>query len=474
MSELPRGWAEATLGEIAPLTYGKALVEKSRDIEGKVPVLGSSGRIGLHSQALTDRETVIIGRKGNVGAVFHCAEPCWVIDTAYFVDTAQWFNWRFLFHLLSHKALANLDRSTAIPGLSRDDYNKVRVQVAPLGEQDRIADEIEKQFTRLDAATTALKRVQANLKRYRASVLKAACEGRLVPTEAELARKEGRDYEPADKLLQRILRERRARWEADALAKMIASGKRPTDDHWRQKYKEPSAPDTANLPPLPEGWCWASIEQVSECLDSQRVPVNREERARRGGDVPYYGANGRVGWIDEYLFDEPLVLVVEDETFVGREIPFSYLIRGKSWVNNHAHILRAIEGLRIEYLNYSLAYYPFTPLTTGSTGRRKLTQKALAEAQYALPPMAEQARIVSEIERLLSVDDAMLQSIKANATRIERLRQSVLTSAFTGQLIPQDPTDEPASALLERIRAERSASVAKRPAGRTRKEPAHV
>ena len=120
--------------------------------------------------------------------------------------------------------------------------------LAPRREQDRIVAEIEKQFSRLDAATAALKRVQANLKRYRASVLKAACEGRLVPTEAELARKEGRDYEPADKLLERILRERRARWEADTLAKMIASGKPPKDGHWKQKYKEPVAPHMTNYP----------------------------------------------------------------------------------------------------------------------------------------------------------------------------------------------------------------------------------
>ena len=129
---------------------------------------------------------------------------------------------------------------------------KAQFAVAPPEEQERIVTEIEKQFTRLDAATAALKRVQANLKRYRASVLKAACEGRLVPTEAELARKEGREYEPADNLLQRILRERRARWEADTLAKMNASGKPPQDDHWKQKYKEPSAPDTPNLPQLPK------------------------------------------------------------------------------------------------------------------------------------------------------------------------------------------------------------------------------
>ena len=84
----------------------------------------------------------------------------------------------------------------------------------PLAEQHRIVAEIEKQFTRLDASVAALKRIQANLKRYRASVLRAACEGELVPTEAELARAEGRDYEPADRLLERILADRRARWEA--------------------------------------------------------------------------------------------------------------------------------------------------------------------------------------------------------------------------------------------------------------------
>jgi len=149
------------------------------------------------------------------------------------------------------------------PRVDFDQIGTYELLLAPRPEQDRIVAEIEKQFTRLDAATAALKRVQANLKRYRASVLKAACEGRLVPTEAELARKEGRAYEPADKLLQRILRERRARWEADTLAKMQASGKPPKDDHWKQKYKEPSAPDTTNLPLLPEGWCWASIEELA-------------------------------------------------------------------------------------------------------------------------------------------------------------------------------------------------------------------
>ena len=109
----------------------------------------------------------------------------------------------------------------------------------PLREQHRIVAEIEAQFTRLDASVAALRRARANLKRYRASVLKAACEGWLVPTEAELAHSEGRDYEPAGVLLERILAERRARWESR--------------EKRRGKYEEPSAPDASGLPELPEG-----------------------------------------------------------------------------------------------------------------------------------------------------------------------------------------------------------------------------
>ena len=117
-------------------------------------------------------------------------------------------------------------------------------------EQRRIVEAIESYFTRLDDAVATLERVQRNLKRYRASVLKAAVEGRLVPTEAELARAEGRDYEPASALLERILAERRRRWHE-------AGG--------RGKYQEPVAPDTTDLPELPEGWCWASVDGCRRC-----------------------------------------------------------------------------------------------------------------------------------------------------------------------------------------------------------------
>jgi type I restriction enzyme, S subunit len=194
------------------------------------------------------------------------------------------FDSRFLYHQFSILDLPNKGYSRHFQYL-----RKAPFVAAPPEEQSRIVAEIETQFTRLDAATTALKRVQANLKRYRASVLKAACEGSLVPTEAELAPKEGRDYEPADKLLLHILRERRALWEADTLAKMQASGKRPKDNKWKQKYKEPSAPDTSSLPPLPEGWCWANLEQLTSLITS-----------------------GSRGWGDSYAEVGPLFVRAQD------------------------------------------------------------------------------------------------------------------------------------------------------------------
>ena len=127
--------------------------------------------------------------------------------------------------------------------------NEAPFPLSPLPEQHRIVAAIEQHLTRLAAAVTALQRVQANLQRYRASVLKTACEGKLAPTAAALARAEGRAYEHADRLLARILVERRARWAAQP--------KR------RGRYKEPAPPDTSTLPQLPEGWVWAILAQIS-------------------------------------------------------------------------------------------------------------------------------------------------------------------------------------------------------------------
>ena len=144
----------------------------------------------------------------------------------------------FGFYFLLTIKLGDYSRATTVPSVRKSDVEQIPIPLPPLPEQRRIVTKIEELFTRLDAGVSELKKTQAQLKRYRQSVLKAACEGKLVPTEAELAKAEGRAYEPADVLLARILKERREKWNG------------------KGKYKEPAAPDTSGLQALPEGWGW--------------------------------------------------------------------------------------------------------------------------------------------------------------------------------------------------------------------------
>src|SRR5574341_1168296 len=198
-------WKRTTLGVALPIRHGKARTEKHGTVREESAVYGSSGVIDTFERALTKGPTLIIGRKGTVGATHYSAEPCWPIDTVYFAEAEADKDLRFFKYLLDHLQLGKLDRSTAVPGLSRDDYNAMEVFVPEVDEQRRVVAEIEKQFTRLEAGVAGVRRVQANLKRYRAAVLKTACEGKLVPTEAELARQEGRSYETGAQLLEHIL-----------------------------------------------------------------------------------------------------------------------------------------------------------------------------------------------------------------------------------------------------------------------------
>jgi len=145
------------------------------------------------------------------------------------------------------------------PRVDFDQIGNFTIHLPPEPEQRRIIAKIEELFSDLDAGMAALERVRLNLNRYRAAVLKAAVEGRLT----EKWRQEHPPAEPASKLLERILIERRKKWEQDQLAKYTAAGKLPPKN-WREAYQEPAAPDTANLPDLPVGWCWATAAQLAD------------------------------------------------------------------------------------------------------------------------------------------------------------------------------------------------------------------
>ena len=313
-----------------------------------------------------------------------------------------------------------------------------QLPLAPLAEQKRIAEKLEAVLGRVDACRARLDRVPALLKRFRQSVLAAATSGQLT--------EDWREKNSKTEAVSDVQREIAELMEARRIA--------PTA---KVKFKEPVSPDMTHWKTeIPSSWALVSVSAFAECLDSIRVPVKRDKRSSTQGLYPYYGANGEVDRVDEYLFDDELVLVTEDETFYGREKPIAYRSSGKCWVNNHAHVLKAADKESCDYLCFALMYYEIIPWLTGTTGRAKLTQGVLNALPMAVPPKTELIEIVRRVEALFAFADRIEARLSSAQKTVERLTPAVLAKAFRGHLVPQDPNDEPASALLERILKTRS------------------
>lgn len=194
----------------------------------------------------------------------------------------------------------------------------------------------------------------------------------------------------------------------------------------------------------PKNWKKSTVAECCDILDSMRIPVNSDDRQNRKGDIPYYGANGQQGWIDDYIFDEELVLIAEDggnfDEYSTR--PIAYRIQGKSWVNNHAHILRAKECTLNAWIFYNLVHRDIRQYIRGST-RAKLNQAELREIAIFLPPLPEQHRIA---EILDTADEAIRQS-DALIAKLKQVRAGLLHDLLTCGLDEQgrlrDPLRQP-------------------------------
>lgn len=215
------------------------------------------------------------------------------------------------------------------------------------------------------------------------------------------------------------------------------------------RKKEPMTPEErlqAALVPesdqpykLPENWCWTYLTKgAAECLDSFRKPINATERANREGDIPYYGATGQVGWIDDFLTNEQLVLVGEDGApFLDFIKDKAYIIEGKAWVNNHAHILRSRFGtVGNLFLMHYLNVFNYNDFVNGTT-RLKLTQGSMDTMPVPIPPLPEQQRIVDRIESLFAKLDEAKQKAQDALDSFEPRKAAILHKAFTGELTAQ-------------------------------------
>jgi type I restriction enzyme S subunit len=414
--------------------------------------------------------TVCLSRTASVGYVFVLGR-----DMATSQDFVNWvcseaLVSEFLMYALMAEGedIRRFGKGTTHTTIYFPEVKAFHICVPPLNEQRRIVAKIEELFSDLDAGVAALKRAKANLKRYRASVLKAAVEGKL--TEQWRAKHPAK--EPASALLARILLERRQKWEADQLAKFAAAKKEPPKN-WRDKYVEPTPPDTTGLPELPEGWCWASVEQLGDVqLGRQRSPKNRSNefptKYIRAANLTENGLDlsdvmdmeFQPHELETYRLHPGDVLLSEasgSPDQVGKPVVWNGEIEDCCFQNTVIR-LRPV-GMPSDYALTVFRHYYRSKLfakVSAGVGINHLSAGKFSALPFPLSPLIEQTQIVIEVDEHLSQIDAAEVQIEHGLLRAARLRQSILKRAFEGKLVPQDPKDEPASALLERLRASRT------------------
>ena len=179
---------------------------------------------------------------------------------------------------------------------------------------------------------------------------------------------------------------------------------------------------------IPEGWRISKIGDTCHILDSKRIPLNSQERATRQGAYPYYGANGIQGYIDDFIFEGEHVLLAEDGGYFDEwdSRPISYLVNGKFWVNNHAHILRAKKGHETKYVHYSLVHKNILKHINGGT-RAKLNQSDMREIAYLTPPLPEQQKIAT----ILTSVDTVIEKTRAQIDKLKYLKTGMMQQLLT-------------------------------------------
>jgi type I restriction enzyme S subunit len=446
---------------------------------GDIPYFGATGQVGWIDDYLMDGEYVLLGEDG---APFLDADK----SKAYIVKGKAWVNNhahvlkgkdgvlgnRYLLHALNDVDFSGFVNGTTRLKLTQGSMRAIPLRVAPLEEQHRIVAKIEELFSDIDAGVSALERVRANLKRYRASVLKAATEGKLT----EDWRAQHPDTEPAAVLLERILTERRRQWEKDQLAKFAQAGKRPPSG-WQGGYRSPALPLAVGEQVSPPSWTKATLDQLTHFITSGsrgwakyyaddgasfiRAQDINTDRLRLDDVARVSAPDGAEGERTRVRCQDLLV------TITGANVTRSAIVDiylDDAYVSQHVALARPVLTGYMKYVFYCVICPAHGRLVLErqayGAGKPGLNLDHLRNLTVSLPPLSEQMLIVAEVERRLSIIDGIGAQVDANLKRAFRLRQGILKRAFEGRLVPQEPQDEHAAKLLDRIRQQRHATTA--------------
>jgi type I restriction enzyme S subunit len=383
---MPCGWELTCLGDIFNLQAGKFVQAANivdKDAVNKFPCYGGNGLRGYVSNFNREGKYPLIGRQGALcGNLNYAVGQFYATEHAVIVECFVGTNSRWAFYFLDKLNLNRYATATAQPGLSVKTINEVLIPIPPVAEQHRIVAAIESAFAVIDEIERNKTDLQVTVIAAKSKILSLAIRGKLVPQDPS--------DEPAGVLLERIRNERES---------LIKTGKTRHGKAGSAVIRGGDSPYYGNLP---DGWAICRLSDVADVLDYLRQPINFTERNERIKGkpqtelYPYYGATGQVGYIDEYIFDGNFILLGEDGvSFLDKNSGKAYIISGKTWVNNHAHILKS--KINIEYLCHILNTTDYDGYVNGTT-RLKLTQADMNRIIISLPPSDEQIRIAIAVK----------------------------------------------------------------------------
>lgn len=376
-------WRTEKFRDIAKVVYGKSLPKGARNSSGKFPVYGSSGEVGLHSESLVNQPTLILARKGSIGNTFRVKTPSWPIDTVYYLNDIK-LDLDYLYYFLRGQEFKNT--ATTIPSLRREDLEEIEVSFpTDVCDQKAIADVIETQFTRLDAAIKSLKVIKTKLEFYRQSVLKAAFEGSLLAG--------------------------RGNWTECPLGDLIEFYQNGVS---KRHGKEGKETNVLRLADIDRGL--AILEN-----DPRRIKLTADE-------------------IKKYKIDQNDLLIIRvngSTNLVGRAIVFR---SENEWAFcDHFIRVKLRESASARYISCFLSTREIRSFINlnkvSSAGQNTVSQTTLARINVRIPNLSEQLEIVDEIESRFSVIDKVEEVVNNALLKADRLRKSILKSAFEGKLV---------------------------------------